>query len=309
MPEKTFFDQVNRIGIAFCGQTANLVPADKKLYALRDVTATVENLSLIAGSIMSKKIAGGADAIVLDVKCGSGAFMKTREDAFALAKEMVKIGNGMGRETSAVISSMEQPLGRAVGNSNEVTEAIETLLGKGPGDLRSLSLEVGARMLVAGKKAKDSAEGKNILEELIRNGKALGKFEELIRAQGGDSSLVTHPENFAKCTHSRDVLATQSGFVASIQAEQIGIAAMILGAGREKKEDIIDHSAGVYLHKKTGDAVQAGDALATFFTNRAEKINEASEKILQAYSLSTNEITPPPLILGFCDRSGIMELR
>ena len=251
-----FIENVNKIGIAIMGQTADLAPADKKLYALRDVTATVDNMSLIASSIMSKKLAAGADAIVLDVKTGSGAFMKSREDAFALAEEMVKIGKNAGRKTIAVISDMDQPLGRAVGNALEVKEAIATLRGEGPEDFKELCMVLGSRMLLAGSKAESVEEARNMLTNVIRDGSALRKLEQFVEAQGGDPAAVTNPELLPKASMVVPVCADRDGFVEKIACEDIGICSLLLGGGRETKESEIDLSVGILLEKKKGDAVK-----------------------------------------------------
>lgn len=251
-----FIENVNKIGIAIMGQTADLAPADKKLYALRDVTATVDNMSLIASSIMSKKLAAGADAIVLDVKTGSGAFMKSREDAFALAEEMVKIGKNAGRKTIAVISDMDQPLGRAVGNALEVKEAIATLRGEGPEDFKELCMVLGSRMLLAGSKAESVEEARNMLTNVIRDGSALRKLEQFVEAQGGDPAAVTDPDLLPKASMVVPVCADRDGFVEKIACEDIGICSLLLGGGRETKESEIDLSVGILLEKKKGDAVK-----------------------------------------------------
>ena len=254
-----FIENVNKIGIAIMGQTADLAPADKKLYALRDVTATVDNMSLIASSIMSKKLAAGADAIVLDVKTGSGAFMKSREDAFALAEEMVKIGKNAGRKTIAIISDMDQPLGRAVGNALEVKEAIATLRGEGPEDFKELCMVLGSRMLLAGSKAESVEEARNMLTNVIRDGSALRKLEQFVEAQGGDPAAVTDPELLPKASMVVPVCADRDGFVEKIACEDIGICSLLLGGGRETKESEIDLSVGILLEKKKGDAVKKGE--------------------------------------------------
>lgn len=280
--EKTFIDNVNRIGIAIMGQTAELAPADKKLYALRDVTATVDNMSLIASSIMSKKLASGADAIVLDVKTGSGAFMKKEADAFALAREMTKIGNNAGRRTYAVISDMDQPLGFAVGNALEVKEAIATLQGQGPADFTELCLTLGSYMLLAGGKADTTEEARERLMEVIESGAALAKLAEFVEAQGGDKSVIFHPERLPTASLVEEVLSTQEGYVNRLQCEEIGICSLLLGGGREKKDSEIDLSVGLILHKKKGDFVKEGESLASIHANSPEKLALARERFLQA---------------------------
>lgn len=291
-----FIENVNRIGIAIMGQTADLAPCDRKLYALRDVTATVDNLSLIASSIMSKKLAAGADAIVLDVKTGSGAFMKSREDAGALAEEMVKIGNHAGRKTMAVISDMDQPLGRAVGNALEVKEAIDTLRGKGPEDFTELCLTLGSRMLVAGGRAAGAAEGERMLKEVVRNGEALRKFAEFVAAQGGDDRAVFEPERLPQADIVRPVTASVSGYIKHIACDEVGICSLILGGGRETKESRIDLAVGLVLHKKLGDYVRAGETIAVIHANEEARAREAEARYLKACEIGDTPGRPSPLI-------------
>lgn len=305
MSIEDFIKNVSERKIAIGGQTADLAPADKKLYALRDVTATVDNISLIAGSIMSKKIASGADAIVLDVKTGSGAFMKTEEDAFELAKEMVDIGTHVGRNTIGVITDMDQPLGFAVGNILEVKEAIDTLKGKGPEDLTELCLTLGAHMLVLGKKAESVEEARNMLDDIIKTGKGLEKLKELVIAQGGDASCIDNPELFETPAIIEPVLSEAEGYVEGIEAESIGRAALLLGAGRETKESKIDLSVGVVLHKKIGDFVKKGEAIATIYANNPEKQKEAEEVILKAYTFKAEKVEKRKLIKGIVTKDGI----
>lgn len=281
-----FIENVNRIGIAIMGQTADLAPADKKLYALRDVTATVDNMSLIASSIMSKKLAAGADAIVLDVKTGSGAFMKAEEDARALAEEMVRIGKNAGRKTIAVISDMDQPLGFAVGNALEVREAIETLSGRGPKDFTKLCLVLGSRMLLAGGKADSVEEAVEKLERVIRDGSALSKLADFVEAQGGDKTAVYHPEKLPRASIVRTVAAPRDGFVSRIVCDEVGICSLILGGGRETKESGIDLSVGLLLRKKTGDYVKAGEPLVQLHANDERKAEEAEKRFLTACVIS-----------------------
>ncbi len=292
LPIEKFIDNVNEIGIALAGQTANLAPADKKLYALRDVTATVDNLSLIAGSIMSKKIASGADAIVLDVKTGSGAFMKTEEDAFELAREMVDIGTHTGRNTIGVVTDMDQPLGFAVGNALEVKEAIDVLNGQGPKDLHDLCLTLASQMLVLGEKAETDEEARAILEEIIASGKGLDKLAAFVEAQGGDSEWVYNPDLLPTAVKQIPVLAPKDGFVKSIEAESVGIAALLLGAGRETKTSEIDLAVGIVLEKKIGDPVKAGEALAVLHVNDETKVEEATDRLLKAYGIAESAETP-----------------
>lgn len=285
-----FIHNVNSIGIAVMGQTADLAPADKKLYALRDVTATVDNMSLIASSIMSKKLAAGADAIVLDVKTGSGAFMKREEDARALAEEMVKIGKNAGRKTIAVISDMDQPLGFAVGNALEVREAIETLNGRGPADFLELCLTLGSRMLMAGGKAEDAETARRMLEQVISSGSALKKLAEFVEAQGGDSNVVYHPELLPTASMQKMIVSPSDGYVSRLVCDEIGICSLILGGGRETKESEIDLSVGIVLSRKRGDAVKAGEPLAVIHANDAAKAAEAEKRFLEACIV---EAAPP----------------
>lgn len=296
--EQQFKENVNCIGIAIMGQTADLAPADKKLYALRDVTATVDNMSLIASSIMSKKLAAGADAIVLDVKTGSGAFMKTQEDSFALAREMVRIGNGAGRKTIAVVSDMDQPLGCAVGNALEVREAVDTLRGCGPEDFVELCLTLGSCMLVAGGKAATEEEAEQILRAVIEDGSALDKLAEFIAAQGGDRELVYHPEKLPQASITQEIESPADGYIQRIVCDEIGICSLILGGGRETKECAIDLSVGLVLHKKVGDAVKKGESLAVIHANDQAKLDMAKERFLQAYTIASDPVEKKPLIKG-----------
>ncbi|WP_446897915.1 pyrimidine-nucleoside phosphorylase [Clostridium sp. LBM24168] len=268
-----FVKLVNKNKISVMAQTGNITPADRKLYALRDVTGTVNSIPLIASSIMSKKIAAGADAIVLDVKMGTGAFMKTDRDAEDLAHAMVKIGNSVGRNTRAIISDMSQPLGFAIGNALEVREAIDTLKGKGPEDLTELVLTLGSQMVVLAKKACTLKEAREKLIESIEKGAALRKFKIFIKDQGGDPSIVDNTAKLPQAKYKTDVLAQKSGIISNITADEIGVAAMLLGAGRALKEDKIDPAVGLVMHKKIGDRVQKGDAIVTIYANR-ENVND-----------------------------------
>ncbi|MGD8192151.1 pyrimidine-nucleoside phosphorylase [Brevibacillus ginsengisoli] len=290
-----FINLVNTNKIAVIGQSANLTPADKKLYALRDVTATVDSIPLIASSIMSKKIAAGADAIVLDVKTGSGAFMKSLDDAEELAKAMVQIGNGVGRNTKAIISDMSQPLGFAVGNALEVIEAINTLKGEGPADLHELCLTLGSHMVTLAGKASSLSEAREMLEEVMRNGKALEAFKVFLASQGGDASVVDDVSKLPTASYKIEVPAKESGYIAEITAEEIGIAAMMLGAGRLTKESSIDLAVGVILHKKVGDSVQAGESLVTIHSN-TQDVTEVMDKIYGAYRIVGEKVEAPTLI-------------
>lgn len=298
MTEEQFRKQVNEIGIAIMGQTADLAPADKLLYALRDVTATVDNLSLISSSIMSKKLAAGADAIVLDVKTGSGAFMKTKEDSFALANAMVKIGNQAGRKTIAVVSDMDQPLGRAVGNALEVQEAIDTLRGQGPADFTELCLTLGSQMLLLGNITDQEETARRMLLEVIENGKALEKLAEFVQAQGGDPQAVFHTERLPKAEYVEEICSEETGYVKHIACDEIGICSLILGGGRETKESKIDLSVGLVLDKKVGDYVKKGEVLAIMHGNDKEKMALAKERFLKAYSFSGMQVEKRPFIHG-----------
>jgi pyrimidine-nucleoside phosphorylase len=295
LENQTFINLVNKNKLAVIGQSGNLTPADKKLYALRDVTATVDTIPLIASSIMSKKIASGADAIVLDVKIGSGAFMKSTETAKELAKAMVDIGNEVGRQTIAVISDMNQPLGYAIGNALEVREAIDTLQGKGPKDLEELCLTLGSHMLCLAQKAKNQDEARAILLDKISNGEALDKLAQFVEAQGGDGKQVLHPERLPQAKLLVEVFSSEEGYVQSIEAEKIGKLAMVLGAGRATKEAHIDLAVGIVLHKKIGDYVQIGEAIATLHMN-TEMEEQIPRKLLEAYTLSPSKPIEVPLI-------------
>lgn len=298
---RQFMDNVNQIGIAIMGQTADLAPADKKLYALRDVTATVDNMSLIASSIMSKKLAAGADAIVLDVKTGSGAFMKEEQDAFALAREMSAIGNNAGRKTIAVISDMDQPLGKAVGNALEVKEAIDTLNGNGPADFTELCMTLGTCMLIAGGVAKTSEQARLMLQEAIESGKALGKLAQFVEAQGGDARAVWDTSLLPRASIIEPVQSDREGYISHINCEEIGICSLILGGGRETKESEIDLSVGLILEKKTGDYVRIGEPLARIHANDPGKLAEARERFLKAYTFSQDKPTLAKLIKGIIE--------
>ena len=296
LSEEQFAGNVNTIGIAIAGQTANLAPADKKLYALRDVTATVDQMSLIASSIMSKKLASGSDAIVLDVKTGNGAFMKKLEDSRALAKEMVSIGTMAGKKTVAVITDMDQPLGRAVGNSLEVREAIDTLRGEGPADFKEVVFALGSQMLMLAGRAADEKEARALMEGVIEDGSALEKLAQFVRAQGGDAAPVYDTSLLPVAGKTLEVTAKESGYVHRILAEDIGIACMTLGGGRETKESAIDLSVGIILEKKNGDAVSDGEVLATIYGNDDAKMQAAYEKIAHAYEIAKEPAAFVPVV-------------
>lgn len=281
--KKNFIDFVNKSGLVIAGQTQNIVPADKKLYALRDVTATIDSIPLIAASIMSKKIASGSDAILLDVKYGDGAFMKTKEDAEKLANAMVAIGKGLNRNTSAAITLNGEPLGYSIGNALEIQEVIEVLSNRGPKDLRELCLRLGAQMLKIGEIESDITKGREILEEVLANGKALDKLKELVVNQGGDVSVIEDTSLFTIASIKHDVKAIEEGYVYELDAEKVGISSLIAGAGRETKDDTIDYGAGIILKKKMGDYINKGDIIATIYTSDESKISESENMLLSAY--------------------------
>ncbi|GAC89802.1 pyrimidine-nucleoside phosphorylase [Anoxybacillus flavithermus NBRC 109594] len=290
-----FIDLVNKNKIAVVGQSGNLTPADKKLYALRDVTATVNSIPLIASSIMSKKIAAGADAIVLDVKTGAGAFMKDLNDAKALAKAMVDIGNRVGRKTMAIISDMSQPLGYAIGNALEVKEAIDTLKGEGPEDLQELCLVLGSHMVYLAEKASSLEEARHMLEKAMKDGSALQTFKTFLAAQGGDASVVDDPSKLPQAKYVIELEAKEDGYVSEIVADAVGTAAMWLGAGRATKESTIDLAVGLVLRKKVGDAVKKGESLVTIYSNR-EQIDDVKQKLYENIRISATPVQAPTLI-------------
>lgn len=294
LTREQFIDLVNRDKVAVIGQSGNLTPADKKLYALRDVTGTVNSIPLIASSIMSKKIAAGADAIVLDVKTGDGAFMKTQKDAEELAHAMVRIGNHVGRKTIAIISDMSQPLGFAIGNALEVKEAIETLQGKGPKDLTDLVLTLGSQMVILANKAKTTEEAKAMLMDAITSGKALAKFKDFLANQGGDASIVDDLTKLPQAKFKIELPALKAGYISKMVADEIGVASMILGAGRATKEDVIDLAVGLVLHKKVGDKVEEGESILTIYSNR-ENVEDVKQKLYDNIFIS-DTATAPTLI-------------
>jgi len=294
LSEQEFIDIVNKSKVAVIGQSGNLAPADKKLYALRDVTATVDSIPLIASSIMSKKIAAGADAIVLDVTTGDGAFMKDIEDAKRLARTMVRIGKLAGRQTMAVISDMSEPLGEAIGNSLEIVEAIDTLKGNGPKDLTEMCYVLGSQMVVLAGKADSLEDARKMLEEALHSGKALEKFREMVRDQGGDETVIDHTDKILTAKYEIELPAKSSGYVTKLVANEIGIAAMILGAGRKTKEDAIDHAVGIKLHKKIGDQVTEGESLLTIYANTQE-VSDV-EKLLYE-NISIGNVPKEPILI------------
>lgn len=297
IPRQEFFDIVKRTGLAIIGQSGNLCPADKKLYALRDVTATVESLPLIASSIMSKKIAAGADAILLDVKVGSGAFMKTLEDSRALAREMVRIGSQVGRQTVALITDMDMPLGRKIGNALEVQEAVEVLSGKGDHRLRSLCLELSANMVYLGRQAETMEEARAKAVEAVRSGGALEKLRQMAEAQGGDGSYITSPEKFTISPACVEIAAPQAGYITRLDAEGCGLAAVELGAGRETKESPIDFGAGIVLMKNKGDRVEKGQPIARLYAQSEALCRRGEERFFQALEVGPQAPQTGPMLL------------
>ncbi len=291
-----FLANLRRYGIVLSGQTGDLAPADGKLYALRDVTGTVESIPLIASSIMSKKIAAGANALVLDVKVGQGAFMKTLEAATTLARTMIDIGKSVGRQVTVALSAMDQPLGCAVGNALEVKEAVETLRGNGPSDLAEHCEAIAAEMLLLGRKCADVAEGRRMVRQVIADGRALGMFRTLAQAQGGDAEQVDHPGRLPQASLVEMVAAPRRGHLAGIAAMTAGLVAVDLGAGRMKKGDPVDHSVGLVLRRKVGDFVDLGEPLFEIHASRPEQIAPARERLLAAYTWSEEPVAAPPLI-------------
>lgn len=296
LKESEFFSLVNDNGISVIGQTGSIAPADKKIYALRDVTGTVENLSLITASIMSKKLASGSDAIVLDVKCGDGAFMDTEEKAAELGRMMVDIGKSDGKKTIAVITDMNQPLGRAIGNSIEVIEAIDTLKGKGPADITELSVKLAGIMIYAGGKADTPEEGSTMAIEALESGAALEKMRAFIRGQGGDTAVIDDYKIFKGHMYEMAVVSPRIGYVEKLYAKKVGLASQHAGAGRAFKEDKIDPAAGIYLNKKVGDVVLEGELLAMVYGNDEAKVRAAAEELTVAYIIGDKQPEQRPLI-------------
>lgn len=305
LEKEDFFAIVRRVGLSIIGQSGDIAPADKKLYALRDVTATVDNLSLIASSIMSKKIASGANAIVLDVKTGSGAFMKTLDDAVKLAKAMVDIGEKVGRKIIALITDMDVPLGHAIGNTLEVIEAVETLQGRGPADLEAVSIELAANMLYLAEKG-TLKECQAMAREMLNNGAAFEKLKAMTQAQQGDVRFLEEPSRFKKAAVIHEVKALTSGYVTAMDTERCGIASVILGAGRENKGDPIDYSAGIILRRKTGEWVSQGETLAELHTNQPESIEAAQDMLLTAIQISSQSPQEKPLIYARVSYDGVV---
>ena len=304
LSREDFFRVVNETGLSVIGQSGNLAPADKKMYALRDVTATVDSIPLIAVSIMSKKLAAGSDCILLDVKTGSGAFMKTLEDSIALAQEMVKIGENAGRKTIALITDMDTPLGEAIGNSLEVTEAVNTLRGNGPEDLTQVCLQLAANMMVlAGFGTLEECLAK--AKQAIEDGSALERLAAMAKAQGGDNRVIYDTNCFAKAPYQKEILAKEDGIIQAMDTEKCGIASVLLGAGRETKDSPVDLTAGILLHKKTGDMVKKGDVLATMFTSKEELFTSAEAKYHSAITIGKTEVTRKPLVYARVTKDGV----
>ena len=287
---------LGQCGAAMIGQTAEIAPADKRIYALRDVTGTVESPYLICASIMSKKLAEGIDGLVLDVKTGSGAFMKSEKDAAFLAELMVETGQRLGKRMIALITSMDQPLGRAVGNALEVAECIDVLNGRGPEDLRELCLILSAWMFLLGKRVPNLEAGRELAAEMIRSGKAKARFREMISLQGGEGAVLDDPSLLPRAHYQAEIVSPGSGFVASMMVEQIGTAGVLLGGGREKKEDTVDHAVGIMMHKKVGDKVASGEALCTVHYNSAERLERARPLILSSYTIASHAGKSLPLV-------------
>lgn len=304
--EKKFFDIVNTIGLSVIGQSAEIAPADKKLYALRDVTATVDSIPLIAASIMSKKLASGSDKIVLDVTVGGGAFMKNAEDAIQLAQRMVEIGERAGRQTIAILTNMDVPLGVAVGNDIEVIEAIETLHGNGPEDFEEICVEFASQMLYLGEIA-DLQECRDMVYDAIETGKGIEKLAEMVKAQGGDESYIYHPEKFEEAPYQKKLIADQSAYISAMDTEKCGKTAVILGAGRETKESVIDPKAGIRFYFKTGEYVEKGEVLAELYASDQEKLKDAVKYLETAYQYSDAAVTPMEEIIGYVTRDYVQQ--
>lgn len=300
LAEEDFFNMVNEIGLAVMGQSADIAPADKKLYALRDVTATVDSIPLIASSIMSKKLAAGSDKIVLDVTVGSGAFMKDKENAVQLAEKMVAIGNGAGKKTVAILTNMDVPLGKMVGNNLEVVEAIETLKGRGPEDLIAVVVEIASTMLYLAQIGTKEECMKKI-KRVIADGSALEKLKLMVERQGGDSSYIENPDQFEKAIYQHEIIANNSGYIGKMNTEECGKAAVLLGAGREVKDDPIDMTAGIQFNKKTGDAVKQGDIVAIAYSSSKEKLQQGVKKISDIYDIVDKRPQVVPEIIGYIE--------
>ena len=304
LDQETFFNVVNKTGLSVIGQSGNLAPADKKLYALRDVTATVDSIPLIAASIMSKKLAAGNDCILLDVKTGSGAFMKTLDDAIALAEKMVDIGERAGKKTVALITDMDIPLGNNIGNSLEVIEAVKTLRGEGPADLTEICYDLAANMLYLANKG-DIKQCMAMVKEAVCSGAALERLVAMVQAQGGDASVILDTNNFAKAPYSKDIYSDRAGYVTAIDTEECGIASLMLGAGRETKDSIIDYTAGITLLKKVGDSVSKGERLATFFASNENLFEKAAKRFAAAYTFGEQPPKRKPLVFARVEKDNV----
>ena len=300
LAEEDFFNMVNEIGLAVMGQSADIAPADKKLYALRDVTATVDSIPLIASSIMSKKLAAGSDKIVLDVTVGSGAFMKDKENAVQLAEKMVAIGNGAGKKTVAILTNMDVPLGKMVGNNLEVVEAIETLKGRGPEDLIAVVVEIASTMLYLAQIGTKEECMKKV-KRVIADGSALEKLKLMVERQGGDGSYIENPDQFEKAIYQHEIIANNSGYIGKMNTEECGKAAVLLGAGREVKDDPIDMTAGIQFNKKTGDAVKQGDIVAIAYSSSKEKLQKGVQKISNIYDIVDKRPQVVSEIIGYIE--------
>lgn len=300
LAEEEFFNMVNEIGLAVMGQSADIAPADKKLYALRDVTATVDSIPLIASSIMSKKLAAGSDKIVLDVTVGSGAFMKDKENAVQLAEKMVAIGNGAGKKTFAILTNMDVPLGKMVGNNLEVVEAIETLKGRGPEDLLAVVVEIASTMLYLAQIGTKEECMKKV-KRVIADGSALEKLKLMVERQGGDGSYIENPDQFEKAIYQHEIIANNSGYIGKMNTEECGKAAVLLGAGREVKDDPIDMTAGIQFNKKTGDVVKQGDIVAIAYSSSKEKLQQGVQKISDIYDIVDKRPQVVPEIIGYIE--------
>ena len=300
LAEEDFFNMVNEIGLAVMGQSADIAPADKKLYALRDVTAIVDSIPLIASSIMSKKLAAGSDKIVLDVTVGSGAFMKDKENAVQLAEKMVAIGNGAGKKTVAILTNMDVPLGKMVGNNLEVVEAIETLKGRGPEDLIAVVVEIASTMLYLAQIGTKEECMKKV-KRVIADGSALEKLKLMVERQGGDGSYIENPDQFEKAIYQHEIIANNSGYIGTMNTEECGKAAVLLGAGREVKDDPIDMTAGIKFNKKTGDAVKQGDIVAIAYSSSKEKLQQGVQKISDIYDIVDKRPQVVPEIIGYIE--------
>lgn len=307
LDEDTVKKNLRKIKVAMIGQTDDIAPADKKMYALRDVTATVDSIDLISASIMSKKIAEGMDALVLDVKTGQGAFMQKKEDSIALAQAMVEIGNNLNKDMFAYITDMNQPLGKAIGNSLEMIQAIEILKGKGPEDIIEITLLLSARMLVMNKKAKNMEESRAVAQKMIDSGKALEKLKQIIETQNGDARVIDDYSLFTQTIIKENFLSSKNGYICDMDALKIGLSAVELGAGRENMESQIDYGAGYVLHKKLGDKVEKNELILTIHTNKKEKLEEAKQMLKATIQVSEEPIDIEPLVYGYVTKDGFEE--